>query len=142
MTTATNHTTYHSIDRAKERAGLNERKATKMIEHALERGKSASDFSSMEKNFLESGGHNGCTAIAYNNFCYIVNENGICVTLYPLPTWFGKKKHFNGKEPIRNYKKYCKINIQQYESFALAQGVAMKVTDKKFLILKYNYKIS
>ena len=108
MTTAINYTTYHSIDRAKERAGLNERKATKMIELALERGKSASDFSSMEKSYLDSEGYDGCTAIAYNNFCYIVNENGICVTLYPLPAWFGKKKRFDGKEKIRNPKKYSK----------------------------------
>ena len=113
MTTAINHTTYHSIDRAKERAGLNERKATKMIELALERGKNANDFSSMEKRYLESKRYVGCSAIAYNNICYIVNENGICVTLYPLPTWFGKKKLFNGKEKIRNPKKYSK-NYEYY----------------------------
>lgn len=108
MINTINYTTYHSIDRAKERAGLNERKATKMIELALERGKSANYFSSMEKSYLESEGYDGCTAIAYNNFCYIVNENGICVTLYPLPAWFGKKKRFDGKEKIRNPKKYSK----------------------------------
>ena len=48
------------------------------------------------------------TAIAYNNFCYIVSEEGFCVTLYPLPVWFGKKKHFNGKERIRNMKAYAR----------------------------------
>ena len=108
MTTTINYTTCHSIDRAKERARLNERKATKMIEYALKRGKSANDFNSMERSYLEKEGQGGCTAIAYNNFCYIVNENGFCVTLYPLPVWFGKKKRFDGKEKIRNPKKYSK----------------------------------
>ena len=108
MTTIISYTTCHSIDRAKERAGLNERKATKMIEQALKRGKSANEFNSMEKSYLEKQGQGNCTAIAYNNFCYIVNENGFCVTLYPLPVWFGKKKRFDGKEKIRNPKKYRK----------------------------------
>ena len=44
--------TIHSLDRAKERAGLNERRAYKMIDLALERGKSAEDFTSWEKEQL------------------------------------------------------------------------------------------
>ncbi len=102
--------TVHSVERAKERAGLNERKAYKMIDHALERGKRAEDFSSWERDYLKGECKGNTTAIAYNNFCYIVNEEGFCVTLYPLPTWFGKKKHFNGKERIRNMKVYSRNN--------------------------------
>lgn len=105
---ATSYATVHSLERAKERIGFNERKAHKMIDLALERGKSAKDFSSWEKDYLENESKSNTTAIAYNNFCYIVNENGFCVTLYPLPSWFGKKKHFNGKERIRNMKVYSR----------------------------------
>ena len=100
--------TIHSIDRAKERAGLNERRAYKMIDLALERGKTAEDFTSWERDYLLNEGKADTTAIAYNNFCYIVSDEGFCVTLYPLPAWFGKKKHFNGKERIRNMKTYAR----------------------------------
>ena len=100
--------TIHSLDRAKERAGLNEKRAYKMIDQALRRGKSAEDFTSWEKSYLEGESKSNTTAIAYNNFCYIINENGFCVTLYPLPAWFGKKKHFNGKKRIRNMKAYSR----------------------------------
>lgn len=100
--------TIHSIARAKERAGLNERRAYKMIDLALERGKTAEDFTSWERDYLLNEGKADTTAIAYNNFCYIVSDEGFCVTLYPLPAWFGKKKHFNGKERIRNMKTYAR----------------------------------
>ena len=99
-------TTYHSIERAKERFGINERKATKMIELALERGKTADKFTSWEKEYLEGECRDGSFAIAYNNFCFIVSKGGVCITLYPLPAWFGKKKRFDGKERVRNAKKY------------------------------------
>ena len=48
--------TIHSIDRAKERAGLNERRAYKMIDLALERGKTAEDFTSWERDYLLNEG--------------------------------------------------------------------------------------
>lgn len=105
-------TTIHSIERAKERIGLNEKKAAKQIALAWERGKGAKEFRSMERSFLEGECKYGSTAIAYNNFCYIFNADGVCVTLYPLPVWFGKKKQFNGKEKVRNPKKYTKYCAQ------------------------------
>jgi hypothetical protein len=30
--------------------------------------------------------------------------------MYDLPAWFGKKKRFNGKERIRDFRKYEKLN--------------------------------
>ena len=89
-----------------------EKKAAKQIALALERGKAAQEFRSMERSFLEGECKYGNTAIAYNNFCYIFSEDGVCVTLYPLPIWFGKKKQFNGKEKVRNPKKYTKYCAQ------------------------------
>ena len=97
---------YHSVNRAMERGRVkNARSAEKRIATALQRGKRASEYSSWERSYLMSR-DSGCTAIAYNNFCYLVNENGKCMTLYPLPVWFGKKKRFQGKERIRDMKKY------------------------------------
>ena len=111
MTIDTTIVTLHGVDRAKERCNIkNVRSAEKNVTLAIQRGKRAQDCASWERSYLQKEGYNNCNAIAYNNFCYIVNAENVCVTIYPLPTWFGKKKHFNGKERIRNYKQYCKSN--------------------------------
>ena len=109
-------TTLHSIDRAMERCSLkNQRSAEKNISRAIQRGKRAEDCTSWERSYLSKEAHDNCTAVVYNSFCYIINESGLCVTIYPLPAWFGKKKHFDGKERIRDYKKYCKSNQAYWE---------------------------
>ena len=111
MTIDTTIVTVHGVSRAKVRCNVkNVRSAEKNVTLALQRGKRAEDLTSWEREYLSKEAHDDCTAIAYNNFCYIVNSAGACVTLYPLPTWFGKKKHFDGKERIRNYKQYCRNN--------------------------------
>lgn len=120
MSTTFSKTTIHCIERAKERTGTNERKAYKMISLALERGKTSEDFTSWERDYLQNEAANNCVALAYNGYCYIVNEDGFCITLYKLPSWFGKKKHFNGKERIRDYKKYCKGNMSHLEQMTYA----------------------
>ena len=99
---------YHSIERAKERIGYNKKSAEKQIDRAISRGKTAEEYTSWEREYLLGECGKETTAIAYNNFCYIISNTGICITLYPLPSWFGKKKHFNGKEKIRNMKSYAR----------------------------------
>ena len=106
--------TLHSLERAKERMGMNKKVAVKQIKHALERGKTAKGFSSWEKAYLEKEAYGGCVAIAYNGYCYIFNNDNDCVTMYSLPVWFGKRKHFDGKKRIRNYKSYSKNMMQEY----------------------------
>lgn len=101
-----NNTTKHSIERIKDRLGVNARKAEKRISDAVSRGADAENFSARERKYLLDKADRGCTAKVYDGYCYIVGENDVCVTLYRLPSWFGKKKHFDGKEKIRNYKKY------------------------------------
>lgn len=104
-------TTHHSIERVMERRSIkNVRTAEKNIARAIQNGKRAENFTSLEHTFLSKEGRDNCTAIAYNGFCYIVNKNGACVTVYPLPVWFGRRQHFRGKEPIRDFRKYCKSN--------------------------------
>lgn len=103
--------TVHGARRAKERHNLkNWRSVEKNVQLAIRRGKRAEDCTSWEREFLSTIARDDCTAIAYNNFCYIFSADGACVTLYPLPVWFGKKKAFNGKERIRNYRSYCRHN--------------------------------
>lgn len=111
MQTQTTIITQHGADRAKERCNLKSiHAAEKNVNLAIQRGKRAEDLTSWERSFLSKEANSDCTAIAYNNFCYIFNADGVCVTIYRLPAWFGKKKHFNGKERIKNYKQYCKNN--------------------------------
>lgn len=110
-------TTLHAMERSKERLNLkNQRSAIKNIELAIKRGKRAEDFTSWERNYLFNEGTDDRYAVAYNDFCYIVSDEGCCITMFPLPSWFGKKKHFNGKERIRDYKKYCKTNTDYQEN--------------------------
>ena len=118
MTTTFSYATLHSIERAKERMGYNEKNAHRQINRALERGKRAEDFSSWERNYLESECGETTVAIAYNGFCYIVSDTGLCLTMYELPAWFGKKKHFDGKEKIRNMKAYSRNYIMDKQEYA------------------------
>jgi len=103
--------TKHSLQRVKERCNIkNSQSAINTIQRARLHGKDASKYTSCEREYLENAGQGNCTAFAYNNFCYIFSDQGKCVTVYALPEWFGQKKHFDGKNRIRNYRKYCRIN--------------------------------
>lgn len=94
--------TYHGFRRAKERLHIkNIRAASRQFERACERGKRAEDFDSMERAFLAHEGQNGCFAVAYGGFCYIVSEDGRGITVYPLPSWFGKAQPPKDKQTIR-----------------------------------------
>ena len=107
----TNYSTYHSIERTRERRKLkNRRAAVNHIYHAVRQGKRAADFTSWERSYLENEGKDGCTAIAYDGFCYILSEQGQCVTVHALPSWFGKRKPFDGKKRIRHSKRYQKYH--------------------------------
>lgn len=111
MYSITPETTLHSLQRAKERCQLkNQRSASKNIQRALIRGKRAEDCTSWERTYLSTEAYDNCFAVAYNNFCYIFNVQNQCVTIHALPSWFGKKRHFDGKTRIRNYKSYCISN--------------------------------
>lgn len=103
--------TVHGAIRAKERQNLkNIRSVEKNVQLAIQRGKRAEDCTSWERSFLAQEAREGYTAVAYNSFCYIFGDGGSCITMYPLPAWFGKKKAFDGKERIRNYKRYYRFH--------------------------------
>ena len=100
--------TYHSIQRANERTRYNGKSAIRFISNGIERGKTANDFTQSERKYLLDKQHDNCIAKAYNGFCLIINEVGECVTIYPLPEWFGKKRYYKEKSRIRNAKRYFK----------------------------------
>lgn len=86
----------HSYIRAKQRAGLNRKKAERMIDLARKRGIESNECSwSLDKKFLDRKSDVYTRAVAYNGFCFIFDRNSYeCVTIFPLPKYFGKKKTF------------------------------------------------
>ncbi len=102
----------HAIERSKERLNQNSKQAMRQIKLALERGKSAKDCTgSIEKKFLLDRCNISAYAVAYNGCCYIFeNRTDRVVTVYSLPGWWGKKKHYKGKERIRKAKTYYRLN--------------------------------
>ena len=110
-------TSKHSVERAKERLGLNPSMAEHFIRNALTRGKRIEDYRpGKEREWLEQRNSDGFTVLVYNDYCFIVrDEIELCVTLYSLPQWFGKREWYSNKGRIRNYCKYQKFNRCQLE---------------------------
>jgi len=106
----------HGQARLKQRCKLkNSRAVQRNASLALERGKRAADLSSWEHNYLQREVECGKLPVAYNGLCYIFSADYILITAFLLPSWFGKPKHFDGKERIRNYKKYSRYYTHTYE---------------------------
>jgi len=115
-------TTYHAIQRVKQRTNIERGSEERFIKNAIARGRGAETFNGIERDYLKSYEIGGdCYAVAYNSYCFIFNENDICITMYPLPAWFGKKKLFNGKTKIRSIRKFVhdyilrELEIEEYE---------------------------
>lgn len=98
--------TQHSILRTKERAKLTSNSAAKFINNAIQFGQDASHFPSKERTYLESKFSDNKKAVYYKGYCFIIADRDVCVTMFPVPSWFGKKSNFDGKIKVRNPKKY------------------------------------
>ena len=97
--------TKHGKSRAKERKGVkNHCSMERCIRLALERGKGVNDFKSREREYLIN--KQNVKAVVYDGFCFLFGADDTLITLYPLPIWFANKKQYDGKEKIRNPKKY------------------------------------
>lgn len=114
MTVFIYEATVHSMERIKERAGMkNSEEMARYIASAVARGKRAEEYTSIERKYLETVDRKESNrkAIAYDGMCFIFTaDEEICITMFPLPAWFGKKKHFNGKTKIRHPHRYIHYN--------------------------------
>ena len=99
-------TTRHSIQRARERLGLHEKRAQRVIELAYTRGKRIEDFRGGDCRYLRSLCEEGLDPVVYQGAIYIFSADGVCVTLYPVPRWFGTRRNYDGKERIRNVRRF------------------------------------
>ena len=101
----------HSLDRVKERAVLNEKRARKMIELARKRGvRSEQCRWTVDRTFLESKCNDEIEAVAYNGYCFILQRQTLhCITVFALPKDFGKKKTYYGNNECRDYQIYARF---------------------------------
>ena len=98
----------HSINRAKERAGLNKKKALKMMDLARTRGITSEDCTwSLDRTFLESRTSDEALAVAFNGYCFILDRTTMnCITMFKLPKRFGQKKTFYSESSRRTVSYY------------------------------------
>ena len=99
-------TTRHSIQRAHERLGLNEKRAQRVIELAYTRGKRMEDFRGSDFRYLLTLCEDGCAPVVYQDTIYIFSRDGVCVTLYQAPRWLGGRRNYDGKERIRDVRRF------------------------------------
>jgi len=103
-------TTKHGMQRTQERTGFNAKTSARFIKNAIERGNIADKFAAEERKYLKRQEEKqGCRTKVYNAYCFILNEDNYCVTMYQVPEWFGKKR-YDGKREIKNAKKYMRFN--------------------------------
>ena len=107
-------TTLHALNRAQERTGYNRDTSERFILNAGKRGKPADAFSSREREYLlNKEARYGHYTVVYNNFCFIYSEDcGDCITVLEIPKWFGRKQQYDGKQQIRNAKRYIRYNYK------------------------------
>lgn len=100
---------------------------------AYDRGKRAEDFTSWERNYLlGEQKEDDCIAVAYNQHCYIFRKGSssdiVCITMYPLPNWFGKKKahYYHKNERVKNMRRIAKETeaASRAHQEATAEGIA------------------
>ena len=100
-------TTLHAVQRTQERAGMSARKAKRFVRNAVKRGLSADSFKSIEHEYLKSyDNKDGCRAVAYNSYCFVVSSEDVCITMFALPDWFGKNNKNKKKQKLRDVTKY------------------------------------
>ena len=91
--------TFHAIQRAEERVKLKRKSAERLITNALQYGRTSSDFIGKEFNYLHRKETVGeARILVHSQCCFVVNNNS-CITMFPVPSWFGKRRN-NAKRSI------------------------------------------
>ena len=109
---------YHSIERTVERAGLNRKAAVRLIENARIKGKKSWEFGRCEREYLQKKEGENRQMVIYAGYCFLFDEQDVCITMYSVPVWFGKSK-YQGKEKLRNPRKYCRRYSNHVEDYAV-----------------------
>ena len=99
--------TYHGLLRAEERANLPASGALKLINRAEEKGKTAEDFPAAERRYLQNLEQSRDRIVrVFSDYLFIFSSEGIFITMFHIPVWFGKKNKYCGKIAVRNPRKF------------------------------------
>ena len=113
-------TTYHAVQRTQERAGMSTGKAERFVRNAVKRGLGVDSFKSIEHEYLKSyDTEDGCRAVVYNSYCFVISGEDNCITMFALPDWFGKNNKNKKKQQLRDVTKYalgCLFDDQEEDS--------------------------
>ena len=110
--------TYHSVIRTSKTAGLNKNAAVRMIENARVKGKRSCEFGSNERKYLQRKESKGNKPVIYAGYCFVFNAQDVCITMYNVPSWFGKAQ-YQAKRQIRDPRKYYRRYAEHIEDFAV-----------------------
>ena len=109
--------TMHSLERAKDRIGMNQKTAEHFMRNALERGKDKTMYTSERRRWLTAKEDAcGCKALVYNDMCLIVTPDNVVVTMYKVPDWFRNAVRYKGKDRVRNQAKFERYNRRLAEA--------------------------
>ena len=92
--------TLHSLDRAKERIGVaNKKQAEIMIRNAFRKGKSVGEFPDGRlKNYINSKRHHKKVKVYKGKIFIFSNTSNRCITLYPIPEDLMEEYEFYEKQ--------------------------------------------
>ncbi len=108
----------HSIQRTIERAGLSKKAAIRMIENAWIKGRDSQEFGRREREYLQGKETKGRRMLIYAGYCFLFDEDSVCITMYAVPVWFGKKQ-YQGKMEIKNPRRYYRRYSEHIEDYAV-----------------------
>lgn len=108
-------TSLHGLLRVMARFDVNEKRATKIIHRAWEKGKVTKElplchqreYMTRHKILM----HNGYSDLrVYQNHLFVFAPSGKFITVYPLPKNFDKHKCYDrNKQPVRNFNNYRRM---------------------------------
>ncbi len=101
----------HYLERAKERMGLNQSRAIRAEGLVYARGLVSTALPKKERIYMESKETDLSFPRLYNGYIYIYNTEGLCLTVYKAPEWFGKRDRYEGKQEIRDPWKYRRYSL-------------------------------
>lgn len=118
--------TSHAIKRITERTSFRAETAERFAENALTRGLQPKDLPSRERDYLEQQERKaGCITRFYNGCCFIFNTDGVCITVYLAPKWFGRRPYYIEKRRVRDQKKYAQRYDMRIDLRDISIGEAM-----------------
>ena len=99
--------TTHSVERVMERGDRSLKEAIVDINRAWYEGSRGEEFGGREREYLEGRTSDRIYPIVFRRNVYLFDNDGNCVTMYPVPKWFGRELKQKAVKPR-------KLDIRRY----------------------------